>query len=129
MADDIIKSQNTEGPFLQFDECDKKDCTFYSEDGTCSFETCIFDNEYPKTKSSWQTRCSVCNNIYVRNPRIEKIRMCDRCINKMHEAEVLPFSCIFCGSSQSRPSKIFLSQICDECFAKMKRAIDCNHAH
>lgn len=120
---------DTEGPFEQFEECDKKECNFYSEDGRCSFETCIYDNEFPVTKPTQSFKCKVCDNICYRDPREMKIMICDDCLRRIQATEKKPFTCVFCGKSQSHNSIIPISGICDKCFNELKQAKDWRHRH
>lgn len=113
-------------PYLQFEECkDHPNCTYRNSDGTCIYETCMFDNENPKCNEDWFFECQICHKIEHRSPRDMKIRICDSCLKRIEAVEKLPFNCVFCGNSQATPSKIPLSGICDTCFQKLNNSIHC----
>ena len=125
--DDEMKGSNSGGPYVQFEKCTVDPECRYKDvwTGKCSYETCIITTEHPPTVDVWTVKCVMCDEEYTVQPNQMKIRMCPSCQARAHAAEVLPFSCVFCGSSQDHPSKIFLSGICDSCFAGIRKAIFC----
>lgn len=119
---------DTKPPYEQFELCSHTDvdCQYRNViSGRCAFETCIYDDEFPVHVEQQEFECEFCKAPTVRNPREMKIHVCDSCLARIRKTEVLPFSCVFCGKSQSSPSKIPLSGICNTCFGAIKNAINC----
>lgn len=124
----MSKIQNdTKPPYEQFEPCKYEgECKYKNViSGRCSFETCIYNDEWPIHSDEQEYECMVCHSINVRGPRDMKIHICDSCLERIRRTEELPFSCVFCGKKQSSPSKIPLSGICDKCFGAIKNAINC----
>ena len=117
-------------PLEQFEKCEvDPQCKFCDTNGRCIFETCIFDNEFPPQTLLWYFQCIACKEIDSIKPREMKIHFCRNCIRQLQTAQVLPFTCIICGSSQSHRGKGFGNQICDKCLRDIKQAIDWRHHH
>ena len=100
--DDEMKGSNSGGPYVQFEKCEvDPECKYKDvRTGKCSYETCIITTEHPPTMDVWTLKCVMCDEDYTARPNQVKIRMCPSCQARAHAAEVLPFSCVFCGSSQ-----------------------------
>lgn len=125
--EDSTKTNDDNGPFLQFEECDQKDCIYYNETGYCSRETCMWENELAITAPMMLNKCKVCDETFGIDPRTMDIQICPSCLSRMLKAEKKPFTCVMCGKKQSHNSKIFLSGLCDKCFSKLKQAAYCGH--
>jgi hypothetical protein len=107
----------------QFEKCKVqggRECRYCDTNGRCIFETCIADNEYPPQTLLWYFECIACKEIDSVKPRNMKIHFCRNCIKQLQTAQVLPFKCIFCGSSQAHRGQGFGNQICDSCVQKLK---------
>lgn len=125
---DSLDFNEEKPPYKQFDECkDHPNCKYRDTSGNCIYETCIFDNESPGQNPTWFFECQICHKTEVREPRDMKVMFCDECLERIKKTEELPFTCVFCGESQSTPSKIPLSGICDKCFNKLNNAIHCKN--
>ena len=106
----------------QFENCKVqggRECKYCDTNGRCIFETCIVDNEYPPQTLLWYFECIACKEIDSIKPRNMKIHFCRNCIKQLQTAQVLPFRCILCGSSQAHRCKGFGNQICDTCVSKL----------
>ena len=106
----------------QFEKCrvqGGRECKYCDTNGRCIFETCIVDNEYPPQTLLWYFECIACKEIDSIKPRNMKIHFCRNCIKQLQTAQVLPFRCILCGSSQAHRCKGFGNQICDTCVSKL----------
>ena len=118
----------TEGPFIQFEECTyDKLCKFRDVNGKCIFETCIVQNTMPPTTLLWYFNCIICKNVDSIRPDRMKIHACKSCIDRMNDAEVLPFECRFCGATVNSPSPWMFSKLCPSCIGRIHAAAFCGH--
>jgi hypothetical protein len=118
-----------EGPFLQFEKCDIKDCIYYNEQGYCAFETCRIKNENPMTAVMITKICKVCGNKFATNMNTMAIQICPACLEGFLKAEGHPHDCIMCGKGLDGNPSIFWP-VCGKCFSKLKLAANmahCNH--
>ena len=110
------ESDTEEKNLDQFEECslpENEKCKYRDTNGRCIFETCIMDNEYPPQTLLWFFECIACKEI-----------------DSIKPAQVLPFTCIICGSSQGHRGKGFGNQICDKCISRLSKYINkwhCEH--
>jgi len=117
-----MKGDGADDPKVQFDPCKYKDneCKYIDNYGNCIFENCIFDQEEtPPLVKLWWFKCIFCGKPQSIDPRHKKIHVCNVCLNRIHSAEVLPFTCRYCGKSQRKESTWIFSNVCDDCVAKM----------
>lgn len=133
MESEIVgEGQNEEK--VQFERCKYKDanekskhaeggdgkCKYMDTRGYCIFENCLYDQEEtPPTVEYWWFECIVCKQPDIINPKNMKIHWCHSCIRRANEAEVLPFTCRYCGSQQNHPSQWMFSRVCDDCIDKL----------
>lgn len=95
-------------------------CKYMDNYGNCIFENCIYDQEEtPPHVVEWHYTCVVCHRPEVIDPKKMKIHWCTSCIARANDAEVLPFTCRYCGRRQNHPSAWFLSKVCDSCIPKL----------
>ena len=121
------ESSTEEKNLDQFEKCTIKGnekCKYRDTNGRCIFETCIMDNEYPPQTLLWFFECIACKEIDSIKPREMKIHFCRNCIQQLQTAQVLPFTCIICGSSQGHRGKGFGNQICDSCISRLSQYIN-----
>lgn len=121
------ESSTEEKNLDQFEKCTIKEnekCKYRDTNGRCIFETCIMDNEYPPQTLLWFFECIACKEIDSIKPREMKIHFCKNCIQQLQTAQVLPFTCIICGSSQGHRGKGFGNQICDNCISRLSQYIN-----
>ena len=98
---------------------DKK-CKYMDNKGNCIFENCRYDQEEtPPHVTEWYFTCVICHEPDSIDPKRMKIHWCRNCIARANEAEVLPFTCRYCGKKQGHPSQWFLSMVCDSCIDQL----------
>ena len=117
-----MKGDGADDPKIQFEPCKykDKDCKYYDNYGNCIFENCRFDQEeLPPTVTQWWFTCLICHKPDSIDPKHMKAHFCKSCIDRMNEAEVLPFTCRYCGRSQNHPSQWMFSRVCDDCIPKL----------
>ena len=120
MAEESIidREQKDEGPFIQFEECDKKECIYYDESGKCCYETCRTVLENPMSAPVSIKKCQVCLEDFAVDMNEMKVQFCPACIKAFNKAEKHPHECIFCGSSiDSNPSMCW--PVCPSCFENL----------
>lgn len=127
--EDSTSTSSDAGPYEQFEKCTYDTACAYkdTQSGNCIFETCIVQNELPAQTMLWYFNCKICDTVDCIKPNQMKMHICSDCAKRMLAAEKKPFTCVFCGKSQSSNSKIFLSGICDTCFKKLHNAINCKY--
>lgn len=82
--------------YPQFESCSNDgDCLFKDVSGQCIFETCIWDDEFPKYKGVWSFKCQICGKNTSRSTRDNKIFICDDCLSRLKRSA----SCQRCGNS------------------------------
>ena len=116
--------EKPEGPFEQFEPCDKKDCKYYNEAGRCSYETCLVKNEHPEAAPLVIKKCQACGDDFGINPNNMKVQFCPNCLAAMLKAEGHPHNCIFCGAEMQKNPSIFFP-VCDTCMKALNNAIHC----
>lgn len=123
-----VKGEGWDEPKIQFEPCshrtldedsipgyDRK-CKYMDNYGYCIFENCRYDQEEtPPHVTTWYFTCVVCHEPDTIDPKRMKIHWCRSCIARSNEAEVLPFTCRYCGKKQNHPSPWFMSRVCDDC--------------
>ena len=119
------ESDTAEKNLDQFEKCDKdENCKWRDTNGRCIFETCLVENELPPATLLWYFECIACKEVDSIKPNDMKIHFCRNCITQLQTAQVLPFRCIICGSSQSNRGKGFGNQICDHCISRLSQYIN-----
>ena len=137
MAEQEVLGDGYDEEKIQFEPCkynpDKKEiepekhgygyrelCKYMDNYGNCIFENCMYDQEEtPPTTDNWWFTCVICQQPDTIDPKNMKIHWCKSCIDRANEAEVLPFTCRYCGRKQNHPSKWFMSRVCDRCEPKL----------
>lgn len=91
-------------------------CKYIDIENRCTYDHCVWEeNESPMLTKKWWTKCVICDQEFTRDPRDMRVPFCDSCLERIHKAEKLPFTCICCGNKQNHPSLIMFSGICDYC--------------
>lgn len=130
-----MKGDGADDAKIQFEPCKYRDkskekngryygidykCKYMDNNGYCIFENCKFDQEeLPPHVVEWWFTCVVCHEPDSINPKHMHIHWCKSCIARANEAEVLPFTCRYCGKKQNHPSTWFMSRVCDSCVSKL----------
>jgi hypothetical protein len=120
-------SGDTEGPFIQFEDCPHKNeylCKFIDNNGKCSFETCVIDNIEPPRVLIWYYTCLICNRQDSAKPEELRAPFCHSCVSRMQKVEVLPHSCRYCGKTVNNPPAFMFSGICDDCDNILKEMVN-----
>lgn len=117
-----IKGDNQNESLEQLEMCkylvqgEDKPCRHRDIYGRCTFENCVLDSEEsPLRSKKWWFQCIICKHPTSIEPDGLRVPFCESCISRMNEAEVLPFTCRYCGKKQYTPSKWMFSRVCDEC--------------
>lgn len=98
----------------------RENCKYMDNYGNCIFENCMYDQEEtPPQMEDWWFTCVVCQQPDNIEPKHMKIHWCRSCIDRANEAEILPFTCRYCGRKQHTPSQWFMSRVCDSCIKKL----------
>ena len=111
----LDREQSDEGPFIQFEECDKKECIYYDESGKCCYETCRTVLENPMSAPVSIKKCQCCRENFAVDMNEMKVQHCPACLDGMYKAEGHPHKCIFCGKSLDSNPSIFWP-VCPSCF-------------
>lgn len=93
-AGNASKKNNENQSYPQFDECDQ-DCVFRNSNGTCLFETCMWDNEFPPSQNVWGYTCQICGKDVSKQTRAVRIHICDDCLQRLRKSA----GCKECGNS------------------------------
>ena len=95
-------------------------CKYMNNYNNCIFENCVMEQEEtPPTVDQWWYTCVICHAPDSIDPRQMKIHWCNSCISRANEAEILPFTCRYCGARQNHPSQWFMSRVCDACIDQL----------
>ena len=107
-------------PYPQFEKCPhlkEYECKYIQLDGNCIFEHCIYEKkDEPKEALLHFSSCVFCHKAFAREPRANKIHICETCIQRINGLEVLPMKCRACGKTINKPELdyIFLG-LCRNC--------------
>lgn len=128
-SDDPLTQDSTK--FVQFEPCTYNngqpflECKYIDNYKRCIFEDCIWDQkETPLLTPTWWFTCLICHKPDTIDPHEMKAHFCKSCIDRINDAEVLPFTCRFCGKQQSHPSQWMFSKICDSCMEKLTQMVN-----
>lgn len=114
----LDREQPDDGPFIQFEDCDKNECIYYDENGRCSYETCRVVLEQPKSEPVAIKKCQSCRENFAIDPKEMKVQFCPACLNGMFKAEGHPHQCIFCGTTIDWNPSIYWP-VCPRCFKNL----------
>ena len=119
-----VRGENQNEPLKQFVACPyiqtKTTCRYRDMYGRCTLENCILDQqETAPTTKKWWFKCIICGHPTALEPEAVRVPICESCISRMNDAEVLPFTCRYCGKKQYTPSQWMFSKVCDECIPKL----------
>lgn len=109
-----------------FDQCKYLDsdwgkgCRYKDTADNCIFETCVVEgDEMPTMNKIWTFKCLICGTVTAVPSSNMKIMFCQACLDRIKEAENLPFTCRYCGRQQHSRSSWLFSRVCDSCIEKM----------
>ena len=95
-------------------------CEYMDNEGNCIFENCRYEQEEtPPHVEEWWYTCVACKRPASINPKYRKIHLCHDCIRRINNAEVLPFTCRYCGKQSNEPSDWWGSRVCNSCLEKL----------
>ena len=118
MALESDMGREEEGPFEQFEKCDKNTCIYYNEEGRCCYETCRRVVENPMEAPLVIKICKICGLQFATNMNDMPVQFCPECLDGLLKAEGHPHNCIFCGEEiDSNPS--ILWPVCSDCFKNL----------
>ena len=114
---------DNEEEHVQFEECNVTTCTFYNEEGYCSFETCRINLENPATAKMVTKTCQFCGQQFAVNFNEMVMQVCPQCFEMALKAEAHPHECVFCGEKLDMNPSPFMP-ICSDCLKMLKIVTD-----